>query len=204
METKTKPMSTEELTEFVGRFPAVETKVASLEDILHGLDAKIDKMGQPAAKADDKAEVAESDDTAPLAEIGAIAKVTRIEVAGFPLGQVIIGGASAVFVTELVDGFMARMGQGKMVSGLVKGAVAVLVAGKQGKRVLGANGAMAAAILIGFDALRDLVPIDSWVQDLTSRISGVTASRGLAAESKYNILKEAEAVARGHYAGMGV
>jgi len=187
----------EDSVAFLNKIPVLETSIAGMSDVLDTLGSKIDALGKTK-----EVTATVSEETARL-EQNVVAGITKFDVAGFPLGQVVVGGASAIFVTELVDGFMAKMGQGTTVNGLVKIGAAVGVI-RYGKKLLGKEGAFAAALLIGFDAVRDLVPLDTMIQSLTSKISGVTASRGLASNSRYNVVTEAKQVASDYYARAGV
>ena len=99
------------------------------------------------------------------------------EFQGIPLGQAAVGGFVAIFASELVDGFMGNMQDWQR--GLVKLAVAAAV-GMWGKRLLGKTGSMAVALLLTFDALRDLSPIDTWADQLAEGITGRVTTKGLA------------------------
>jgi len=49
-----------------------------------------------------------------------------------------------------------------------------------GKRILGNVGSKAVALLLAFDGIRDLSPIDSWADQLAEKISGTVTTEGLA------------------------
>lgn len=128
---------------------------------------------------------AEVKPAAPVAEMedagGALAGISKFDIAGIPVGTALVGGFGAVFVTELVDGFMAT--QSATTRGMVKLGSAVVI-GKYGKKFLGDGVSKAIGLLITFDALRDIVPLDTYAQQLASKISGLTTTAGLAGNNK--------------------
>jgi hypothetical protein len=119
--------------------------------------------------------VATKEQVAEMADAG----IAKMEIMDLPLGQVLIGGSVAVLASELVDGFLAS--QKAYVRGGAKLVVA-WVANKYLKKVkfIGADGAKAVALLLTFDAVRDIIPIDSWMQSIAGKISGAVTNKGLA------------------------
>ncbi len=116
---------------------------------------------------------------AELADIPIVGGFMDFKIMEVPIGQAAIGGAVAIFASELVDGFLTS--QSVQVKGVVKLGGA-FVAIKWGKGLLGANGSKVVALLLTFDALRDLTPIDTWAAQLASRITGLLPARGLAGQ----------------------
>jgi len=102
------------------------------------------------------------------------------EFQGIPIGQAVAGGFVAIFASELVDGFMGNMQAWQR--GLVKLGVAA-VFGLWGKRLLGSTGSKAVALLLTFDAIRDLSPIDAWADQLAEGITGRVTTGGLAGKN---------------------
>lgn len=139
----------------------------SLLDRVDGIDAKLADLGKPV----------ETDPEATLEKGGFFDDIMSFEFQGIPIGQAAVGGFAAIFASELVDGFMADSEAWKR--GLVKLAVAGISA-KWGKRFLGSTGSKAVALLLTFDAIRDLSPIDSWADQLAEKISGRVTTAGLA------------------------
>jgi len=165
-------MDTEEL---VKQLDSVVPKLEAVDSILNrvnGLDAKLAELG--------KSEKAPSvPDPAPDAELrkGIFDDIMSFEVWNIPIGQAAVGGFVAIFASEIIDGFMKN--QQPWQRGLVKlGAAGV--AGMWGKRFLGSTGSKAVALLLAFDAIRDLSPLDSWADQLAEQISGTVTSAGLA------------------------
>ncbi len=146
---------------------ADQAAVVAIDDRLKSLEAKL-------------AEAVEADpEPAPEAQLrkGIFDDIMSFEVWGVPIGQAAVGGFVAIFASELIDGFMAN--QQPWQRGLVKlGGAAV--AGMWGKRFLGNTGSKAVALLLAFDGLRDLSPIDSWADQLAEKISGTVTTQGLA------------------------
>ena len=113
---------------------------------------------------------------AALEEAGAMAGINRIEVWDIPVGQALVGGFTAVFASELVDGFMAK--QGDMARGVVK-LIGAGAAVKWGGRILGSTGSKALAILLAYDGVRTLIPIDRYARQGATAVTGVVTTRGL-------------------------
>ena len=99
-------------------------------------------------------------------QLGGLAEV---EIMGIPLGQAAIGGGIALLISELVDGIIGgavtdRLGE-TWGPALIKGGSAWAV--KQwGAGVIGAKAADTAALFLAWEAIRSLVPIDEWIEDL--------------------------------------
>ena len=158
--------------------PKKET-VDTLLSAVNGIDARLADLGktfEPDPKADP-----EPKPEAELERKGFFDDIMSFEFQGIPLGQAAVGGFVAIFASELVDGFMANMQDWQR--GLVKLAVAAAV-GMWGKRLLGKTGSMAVALLLTFDALRDLSPIDVWADQLASGITGRVTEGGLAGKNQ--------------------
>jgi len=85
-----------------------------------------------------------------------------------PVGDALLGGASATLVSELITGF---------VGGGVMGALVKLVAGNMlagaFSGVMGRGATDSARLFISYDAIRDLIPIDQWVQQLLGGVTGL-------------------------------
>ncbi len=110
------------------------------------------------------------------AELEQLGGIMEMEVWDIPVGKALIGGFIAVVGSELVDGFLAK--QSITVRGVAK-LVGAGVAIKWGGRMLGKHGAAAVAILLAYDGLRDILPIDQYAHRLASGVSGVVTQRGL-------------------------
>ena len=89
---------------------------------------------------------------------GVATQIDRALPAGLPIGSAIIGGASAVIVSEVIDGFV----QDPMTRNLVKGGVAV-VGFRTLKGFLGQASANIFVGLIVFSIAREILPIDDWI-----------------------------------------
>lgn len=151
-----------------------ESKVAVLSDITAIKDEFSKKMETMMAKP------VPEDKTAKLeasAVSGLTGQVSSFEVWGIPVGQAAMGGFIAVVATELVDGFMSTQ------SVQIRGAVKLVAAGalvKWGGKFIGSTTGKAVALLMAFDAIRDLTPIDAWGANLASKITKKTPAAGLA------------------------
>ena len=166
------PITAKEIATMLDNMPTKDS-VNTLLDGVKGIDARLADLGkslEPEPKADPDPEVV-------LERKGFFDDIMSFEFQGIPLGQAAVGGFVAIFASELVDGFMSNMQDWQR--GLVKLAVAAAV-GMWGKRLLGKTGSMAVALLLTFDALRDLSPIDSWADQLAEGITGRVTNKGLA------------------------
>lgn len=133
---------------------AVNVMDATLKEIKGKLTATVESPKDPVAELHD----------------GPLEGITKMQVWDVPVGQALIGGFSAVFVSELVDGFFAS--QQPMTLGVIKLAAAgVLV--KWGGRLLGSTGSKAAALILAYDGIRQILPLDEWA----GRLSGGIAAR---------------------------
>jgi len=144
--------------------------VTSLLDQVSGIDSRLADLGKELKPAD-------PDPEAPLEAKGFFGDIMDFEIQGIPVGQAAIGGFAAIFASELVDGFMADSVVWQR--GLVKLAIAG-IAVRWGTRFLGNTGAKTVALLLTFDAIRDLSPLDRWADQLAQRITGRATTAGLA------------------------
>jgi hypothetical protein len=115
-------------------------------------------------------------DKADMKAGGFLDAVNRVEVWDIPVGQAALGGFAAVFASELIDGFL--MSQSDPVKGMIKLATAGVVI-KWGSRVFGSTGSKAAGILLAYDGIRSLIPIDRWAKNVADAVSGAVPLGGL-------------------------
>lgn len=115
-------------------------------------------------------------DKAQLSQAGMVGNITDIKAWDIPVGQAVVGGFGAVFASELVDGFMAA--QGDMVRGVVK-LIGAGVAVKWGGRVLGSTGSKAMALLLAYDGVRSLIPLDRFARQGATAVTGIVTTKGL-------------------------
>ncbi len=152
-----------------------EAVTASLSDFENKLKTVYTVDNGPAKTA----EIVPAQKTAVMAD----SDFTKLEFMGIPIGQAAIGGFVAVAATELVDGFLAK--QNVYLRGGTK-LVAAFAAARYLKKIkfIGDGGAKAVALLITFDAIRDLIPIDVYAQKMVSKVTGKTMTAGLAGNNK--------------------
>ena len=169
-------------------------KFASLADsqktMQEQLDAILEKKNTEVAKVEDSGIATTMN------------KITDFEVAGIPVGAAIVGGAIAVFATEVIDGLLVK--QSSMVRGAVKlgGAAVIMI---YGKKVIGSKAAGAVALLMAFDAIKnDLLPQPfGYVTAGANKLTGVVTSAGLGwtgGPAKTGAVNQATRVARDYYA----
>jgi len=152
------------------------------------LDTKLEEFGK---KLPAKIEEIEQE------KAGALEGISSMKVWDIPVGQALVGGFSAVVVSELVDGFLAK--QTDTVKGMVKLVAAGAVA-KWGGRLLGKTGTTALVILLAYDGLRQILPIDEWASRLTGGVTKLTGG-GLGGRAGItNVVTQAQKVAADYYA----
>jgi len=114
----------------------------------------------------------DSDDSVALAQRGFLSGFGGVRFGDVPVGDALLGGASATLVSEVISGFI---GQGVM------GALVKLVAGNMlagaFSGILGRGATDSARLFITYDAIRDLIPLDQWVSQI---MGGVTGAAGVA------------------------
>ena len=140
-------------------------------------------------------------------EAGMMAGIKKMEIFDIPVAQVLGGGFVAIVASELVDGFL--LAQTKQVKGIVKGIGAIGFA-KFGRKIPVVGGmAGTIALLLAFDAARDLLPIDEWGAQIATRITGMLPQAGLAGPQNLTpeqMRKLTDVKARttgvGHYSGI--
>lgn len=144
------------------------------------------------------AEVAKEE--AEKAELKQLGGIMEFEVWDIPIGQAAVGGFISVFASELIDGFLVN--RSDWIKGLVKLAGAG-VAIKWGSRILGKTGAAAVGILLAYDGVRSLIPIDTWAERGSTALSGVAAGGGLGGfKSNVGAETRAAGVEEDYYAGL--
>lgn len=160
-------------TETIDPIADINDKLAKLGDLGANVDKALAEFGE---RLPVKAEP-------PAAEMeqGPLAGIAKMEVWGIPLGKALIGGGIAIFATELIDGFMAA--QAPQMRGIVK-LVGAGASQMLGKRWIGAPTASAIALLLAFDGIRDLLPMDEFIHGITTRMTGVFTTAGLAGVTK--------------------
>jgi hypothetical protein len=135
-----------------------------------------------------------TEETAKLEE----SKLMSMKVAGFQVVPFAVGAFGAVFASELVDGLMVN--SSKTTRGIIKG-VGAFAAFKWGKKIpfVGSEGSKIIGLLLAFDAVRDLTPLDTWAAQLANKVSGVIPIGGLADQRGRNIRSQVNQVARDYY-----
>ena len=145
-------------------------------------------------KPEDVKTAAEVAAEAEKAKLEQLAGITNMEVWDIPVGQALIGGFVAVFSSELIDGFLSA--QSAMIRGVVK-LVGAGVAAKWGSRLLGSTGSKAVALLLAYDGIRSLIPIDEWASRLAGGIKPLT---GAGLGGKAGLERERKPGGNGHKA----
>lgn len=139
-------------------------KVSDIEEAVNKALAKSDK------------EVAPAEEAAEVEESRTITKIGEFKLWGIPVAGALAGGFIAVFTSEVVDGFLAN--KGAFMQGGVKLGLAA-VAGLFGHKIMGKTMAYAVALLLAYDGIRTLIPLDTWATSTASKLTGKVSSGGL-------------------------
>ncbi len=167
------------------------TKFSALDQAVAHLQETVSK---PVVAKADAAPKLEPEAVAEMASSGVLGGITGMEVWNIPVGKALVGGFVAVFGTELIDGFMASQSvQARGAAKLVGAGIAL----KWGRKLLGSDGATAVGLLMAFDGIRDILPIDQYAKSLANKASGVVTQRGLASINDSRAVREATEAARG-------
>jgi hypothetical protein len=145
------------------------------------------------------AETKKAEDKAKMEAMGALSGITEFKVWDIPAGEALVGGFSAVFASEVIDGFLINQAD------WMKGAVKLAGAGaavKWGGRLLGSTGSKALAILLAYDGIRSLIPIDTWARRGASAVTGALPVGGLGGFQPNAQNNMARAGSRDYYAGL--
>ena len=123
--------------------------------------------------------LAEKKDEPSIIEHEQLAGLTKIEIAGIPVGQALIGGSVALLVSELVDGIIGGAIKDKLGvtwgPAIIKGGSA-WAAKRWLPGVIGAKAADTAALFLAWEAIRSLIPIDTWISGLFKKKEEATTS----------------------------
>jgi hypothetical protein len=154
---------------------------AAVSKVLNPMEAKLadfEKLVALKGKAEVEktAVIGKGTEVAVVADSGILNQVMSFEVAGIPIGEAAVGGFVAIIASELIDGILAKQSKTTKAALKLGGAFAAV---KFGKGILGNTGSKAVALLLTFDALRDLTPIDEWGNKLANKVSGVIPVGGL-------------------------
>lgn len=152
----------------------LDAQLAELNETAKKVLVKPEDIKTPAELAAEAA-VAKVAEEAKL-ERAAVSTITDMKVWDIPVGEALVGGFTAVFASELIDGVLVK--QGDMIKGVIKlaGAGAAV---KWGGRLLGSTGSKALAILLAYDGVRSLIPIDTWAKRGATAVSGMVPGGGL-------------------------
>jgi hypothetical protein len=110
-------------------------------------------------------------DTLELSQRGVLSGFGGLRFGDIPVGDALLGGASATLVSELISGVV---GSGVM-GALAKLVVGNMIAGAF-SGVVGRGATDSARLFITYDAVRDLIPLDTWISQL---LGGVTGAVGV-------------------------
>ena len=100
---------------------------------------------------------------------GVANKIRDVQILGIPFGDGVVGFGAALVVAERTDGLITpRMPSNVPVVAIKVGEAYAM--SRWGHKVIGSGGARVAAIVLGYDALRTVVPIDTWIKEATAKL----------------------------------
>ena len=109
----------------------------------------------------------ESTENLDLAQRGIMSGFGGLKFGNIPLGDALLGGASATLVTEVISGFVGTGITGALVKLVAGNMLAGMFSG-----VMGRGATDSARLFITYDAIRDLIPIDTWTSQLMGGVMG--------------------------------
>lgn len=160
--------------------------VAKLSDV----EAKVAEFSKSLKPKDTLNETAKMEE-------GILAGFAKTEFFGIEFGKIAIGTFGGVFVSELIDGFMAT--QNTTTKGITKLVIAGTVA-QWGKRWVGVDAAKALALIIGVFGLSQVLPVDKWAVQLASQVKSILPGTiKVTGKNESRVVREATTVARDYY-----
>ena len=102
-----------------------------------------------------------------LAQRGIMSGFGGVKFGNIPVGDALLGGASATLVTEVISGLVGTGITGALVKLVAGNMLAGMFSG-----VMGRGATDSARLFITYDAIRDLIPIDTWTSQLMGGVMG--------------------------------
>ena len=115
-----------------------------------------------------------------LEQRGLLGGIDRFSIGDVKVGHALLGGATATVISEIISGVAPGLGGGAISGNIVAGVLKIGAAGLFGRAlsgVVGKQSADAAMLFLAYDAMRDIIPIDVWINQLLGR-AGMAASQG--------------------------
>ena len=109
----------------------------------------------------------ESTESLDLAQRGIMSGFGGMKFGNIPIGDALLGGASATLVTEVISGFVGTGITGALVKLVAGNMLAGMFSG-----VMGRGATDSARLFITYDAIRDIVPIDTWTSQILGGVTG--------------------------------
>jgi len=148
-----------------------------------------------------KLSLPEPEQTAEMEASGMLGGITDTKIWDIPIGQAAVGGFGAVIGSELIDGFLAS--QSAMTKGLVK-LVAAGASVKWGGKLLGSTGSKAVGLLLAYDGIRMVLPLDEYANKVAGMFTKLTGQGlgGRAGMGGNSVLNQAGDVANSYYSSL--
>jgi len=99
-------------------------------------------------------------------------KVRDIQILGIPFGEAVVGFGSALVVSELTDGLITPKLPTNVPAVAIKVGEAYAMS-RWGHKIIGNGGARMATVVLGYDALRTVIPLDDWIRNAIAKITGM-------------------------------
>jgi len=136
------------------------------------------------------------DETLELAQRGVLSGFGGMKFGGIPVGDALLGGASATLVTEVITGFTGPGIMGALIKLVAGNMLAGMFSG-----VMGRGATDSARLFITYDAIRDIVPIDTWTSQILGGVTGAVG--GGNGNGNGNAVSAAQSSANVPYTGNG-
>jgi len=137
------------------------------------MNIQFDEQLKPVVNAPETKELA-------LEQRGLLGGLERVSIGDVKVGHALLGGATATVISEIISGLSPGLGGGGMNNNLVAGVMKIGAAGVFGKAlsgVVGRESSQAAMLFLAYDAMRDVIPLDQWINQLLGR-TGISTNQG--------------------------
>lgn len=123
--------------------------------------------------------LAAKEPTAEAEQPAAIQGIADFEINGIPVGAAALGGAAAVFVTELISGFTPKVDLPAGVNPeLLTQALGAWALIQWGPNLIGKEAATIGASFVAFQAVRAFIPLDEQIRKIVRGVTNGNGGRG--------------------------
>lgn len=102
---------------------------------------------------------------------GVANKIRDVQILGIPLGEATVGFGAGIFVSEVTDGLLAPKLPAAVPVVAIKFGEAYAMS-RWGHKVIGSGGARMATVVLTYNAIRAVLPIDTYIRDFVQKLLG--------------------------------